>query len=62
MLDSILDGDATSNVAMFHSKTPEALKTKVLHNFAPMDGPLRVVVATTAQMWKGCAIFAYLIP
>ena len=48
MLDSILDGDATSNVAMFHSKTPEALKTKVLHNFAPMDGPLRVVVATTA--------------
>ena len=48
MLDSILDGDATSNIAMFHSKTPEVLKTKVLDNFVPMDGPLRVVVATTA--------------
>ena len=48
MLDSVLDGDAISNIAMFHSKTPEALKTKVLDNFVPMDGPLRVVVATTA--------------
>ena len=48
MLDSVLDGDAISNIAMFHSKTPEALKTKVLDNFVPMDGPVRVVVATTA--------------
>ena len=40
MLDSVLDGDAISNIAMFHSKTPEALKTKVLDNFVPMDsGP-----------------------
>ena len=48
MLDSVLDGDAMSNIAMFHSKTPDALKTKVLDNFVPMDGLLRVVVATTA--------------
>lgn len=48
MLDSVLDGDAISNIAMFHSKTPEALKTKVLDNFVPPDGPVRVVVATTA--------------
>ena len=48
MMDSVLDGDAISNIAMFHSKTPEALKTKVLDNFVPMDGPVRVVVATTA--------------
>ena len=48
MMDSVLDGDAISNIAMFHSKTPEALKTKVLDNFIPMDGPVRVVVATTA--------------
>ena len=48
MLDSVLDGDAISNIAMFHSKTPEAVKTKVLDTFVPMDGPVRVVVATTA--------------
>ena len=30
------------------NKTPEALKTKVLDNFVPMDGLVRVVVATTA--------------
>ena len=49
MMDSVLDGDTISNIAMFHSKTPEALKTKVLDNFVPMDGPVRVVVATIAQ-------------
>ena len=27
---------------------PETLKTKVLDNFVPTDGPVRVVVATTA--------------
>ena len=48
VMDSVLDGDAISNIAMFHSKTLEALKTKVLDNFVPMDGPVRVVVATTA--------------
>ena len=48
MMDSVLDGDAISNITMFHSKTPEALKTKVLDNFVPMDGPVRVVVATKA--------------
>ena len=48
MLDSVLDGDAISHIGMFHSKTPEALKTKVLDNFVPTDGAVRVVVATTA--------------
>ena len=48
MLDSTLDGDAISHIAMFHSKTTEALKTKVLDNFVPMDAALRVVVATTS--------------
>ena len=49
---SVLDGDAISNIAMFHSKTLEALKTKVLDNFVPMDGPVRVVVATTALEFR----------
>ena len=28
--------------------SPETLKTKALDNFVPTDGPVRVVVATTA--------------
>ena len=44
-LYSMLDSVFISNIAMFHSKTPEALKTKVFDNFDPMDGPVRVVVA-----------------
>ena len=53
MMDRVLDGDAISDMAMFHSKTPEVLKTKVLDNFVPMDGPVRVVAATTALGMEG---------
>lgn len=46
MFDDMLSD--TKNIAMYHSKTPDGVKHKILENFSPEDGHVRVVIATTA--------------